>query len=82
MRGIFREVVGNDALTRDEVIAGITQRPRFEHLGEHMRSGWGTVFKPLAWQGDLVFGPNKGTRPDVHGSRDRQQTMEGPAGRQ
>ncbi len=63
MRGIFREVVGNEALTREEVITGITQRPRFEHLGEHMRSGWGTVFKPLAWQGDLVFGPNKGTRP-------------------
>ena len=63
MRGIFREVVGDGALTREEVIAGITQRPRFEHLGEHMRSGWGTVFKPLAWQGDLVFGPNKGTRP-------------------
>jgi hypothetical protein len=63
MRGIFREVVGDDALTREEVIAGITQRPRFEHLGEHMRSGWGTVFKPLAWQGDLVFGLNKGTRP-------------------
>jgi hypothetical protein len=63
MRGIFREVVGDRALTREEVIAGITERPRFEHLGEHMRSGWGTVFKPLAWQGDLVFGPNKGTRP-------------------
>jgi hypothetical protein len=63
MRGIFREVVGDRALTREEVIAGITQRPRFEHLGEHMRSGWGTVFKPLAWQGDLVFGPNKGSRP-------------------
>jgi len=28
-----------------------------------MRSGWGTIFKPLAWQGDLVFGPNRGTRP-------------------
>jgi hypothetical protein len=63
MRGIFRDVVGDSALTREEVIAGITQRPRFKHLGEHMRSGWGTVFKPLAWQGDLVFGPNKGTRP-------------------
>lgn len=62
MRGIFREVVGDKALTREDVIAGITSRPGFEHLGEHMRSGWGTVFKPLAWQGDLVFGPSQGTR--------------------
>lgn len=62
MRGIFREVVGDQALTREDVIAGITQRPGFEQLGEHMRSGWGTVFKPLAWQGDLVFGPSQGTR--------------------
>jgi hypothetical protein len=27
-----------------------------------MRSGWGTIFKPLAWQGDIVFGPSQGNR--------------------
>src|SRR5262245_17938002 len=63
MRGIFREVVGDKALTREEVIPLITQHRGFEHLDEAMRSGWGTIFKPLAWQGDLVFGPNRGTRP-------------------
>jgi hypothetical protein len=63
MRGIFREVVGDRALTREEVIPLITKHRGFEHLDEAMRSGWGTLFKPLAWQGDLVFGPNRGTRP-------------------
>jgi hypothetical protein len=27
-----------------------------------MRSGWGTLLKPLAWQGDLCYGPSRGTR--------------------
>jgi len=27
-----------------------------------MRSGWGTLLKPLAWQGDLCFGPSQGNR--------------------
>ena len=27
-----------------------------------MRSGWGTLLKPVAWQGDLCFGPQSGTR--------------------
>ena len=27
-----------------------------------VRSIWGTLFKPYAWQGDLCFGPSQGTR--------------------
>jgi hypothetical protein len=27
-----------------------------------MRSGWGTLLKPYAWQGDLCFGPSQGNR--------------------
>ena len=32
------------------------------HVGEGLRSGWGTLLKPLAWQGDLCFGPSQGSR--------------------
>ena len=32
------------------------------HLGDALRSGWGTLLKPLAWQGDLCFGPSRGNR--------------------
>src|SRR4029079_4148823 len=39
------------------------------HIGDEMRSGWGTLLKPVAWQGGLCFGPQVGThvtfmRPD------------------
>jgi hypothetical protein len=62
MRAAARDVLGTQALTREQLIAGITQHKGFAHLGEAMRSGWGTVFKPLAWQGDLAFGPAQGQR--------------------
>jgi hypothetical protein len=62
LRAITRDVLGTDALTREELTAQITRHIGFEHLGDAMRSGWGTVFKPLAWQGDLAFGPPKGQR--------------------
>src|SRR5439155_27056596 len=45
-----------------------------DHLGQEVRSGWGALFKPLAWQGDLVYGPSAGTRvtftrPELASSR-------------
>ncbi|HYI21190.1 MAG TPA: crosslink repair DNA glycosylase YcaQ family protein [Candidatus Limnocylindrales bacterium] len=70
LREVVTEVLGDEALTREELIAGITAKRRFRHMGEAMRSGWGTVLKPLAWQGDIVFGPSRGRnvtfmRPNV-----------------
>ncbi|HUR20694.1 MAG TPA: crosslink repair DNA glycosylase YcaQ family protein [Vicinamibacterales bacterium] len=62
LRAITREILGTDPLTREELIAQITRHRGFEHLGEAMKSGWGTVFKPLAWQGDICFGPSRGQR--------------------
>jgi len=62
LRGIVREVLGKKALTREELIVGVTERRGFEHLGEPLRHSWGTVLKPFAWQGDLVFGPSQGNR--------------------
>jgi len=48
----------------------IVKEPRLSHLSEELRSGWGTLFKPLAFQGELCYGPSQGsrvtfTRPDV-----------------
>lgn len=62
MRSIVGEILGDLALTREELTAEVTKRPGLDHIGEALMSGWGTLLRPLAWQGDLVFGPNRGTR--------------------
>jgi Winged helix DNA-binding domain len=48
-RGLTREELG-DAVGR---LAG-------EHARDLMASGWGTLLKPVAMEGGLVFGPNRG----------------------
>jgi hypothetical protein len=62
LRGVVREALDGAPLTREELIAAVTARRRLGHVGDALRSGWGTLLKPLAWQGDLCFGPNRGTR--------------------
>ncbi len=62
LRSIVGEILGDRALTREELVAEVTKRPGFDHLGDALKSGWGVVLKPLAWQGDIVFGPSRGTR--------------------
>jgi hypothetical protein len=74
LRGIVRDSLGEEALTREELIEHVTRHRGYEHLGDALRSGWGTIFKPLAWQGDIVNGPARGgrvtfVRPEV-ASRD------------
>jgi hypothetical protein len=70
MRAVVREALAGPALTREELIAAIVAERKLSHLAEELRSGWGTLFKPLAFQGDLCQGPGRGsrvtfTRPDV-----------------
>jgi hypothetical protein len=62
LRDISGEILGDRALTREELIAEVCVRPGYEHLGDAFRSGWGTLLKPLAWQGYLVQGPMRGQR--------------------
>ena len=62
LRSIVAEILGDRALTREELVAEVTSRPGFGHLGQALKSGWGVVLKPLAWQGDICFGPSRGTR--------------------
>jgi hypothetical protein len=62
LRPAVRDALDGTPLTREELVAAIEAQPGFEHLGEALRSGWGTLLKPFAWQGDLCFGPPRGTR--------------------
>ena len=62
LRGIVREEIAERPLTREELIEAVGRRRGFKAVAEGLRSGWGTLLKPIAWQGDLVFGPSTGTR--------------------
>jgi hypothetical protein len=62
MRVVARDALDGRSLTREELSAAMVKRPRLRHIGQEMASGWGTLLKPLAWQGDLCFGPSRGNR--------------------
>jgi hypothetical protein len=62
LRGAVRETLEGTVLTRDELVAAVIGRRGLAHVGEAIGSGWGTLLKPLAWQGDLCFGPSRGNR--------------------
>jgi hypothetical protein len=57
LRETVREALAGGPLTRDELGAAVTARPEFRHLGFAFGDGSGTLLKPLAWQGDMSFGP-------------------------
>lgn len=70
----MREALDGRPLTREELVAAVTAKRGFGHVGDAIRSGWGTLLKPLAWQGDLCYGPTQGNRvtfmlPDAASSR-------------
>lgn len=74
LRRAARDALDGTVLTREELVTAVTVRRGLGHLGEALRSGWGTLLKPLAWQGDLCFGPSGGTRatfmrPEIASSR-------------
>ena len=62
LRGAARVALADGPLTREELVTAIVAQRGFRHAGESLRSSWGTVLKPLAWQGDLCHGPSQGTR--------------------
>jgi len=68
------EALDGQVLTREELVDEVVRRTGSGHLAELMRSGWGTLLKPVAWQGYLCQGPPRGsrvtfTRPDSWSSR-------------
>jgi winged helix DNA-binding protein len=62
LRHDVRAILDGRVMTREELNAEIVKRPGYGHLADHLKSGWGMLFKPLAWQGDICFGPSRGTR--------------------
>jgi hypothetical protein len=62
LRAVVRDALDGKALTRGELIEAVIARRGYGHLGDALRSGWGTLLKPYAWQGDLCFGPSQGNR--------------------
>jgi hypothetical protein len=62
LRVAVRDALDGAILTREALGAEIVRRPGLGHVGQALRSGWGTVLKPLAYQGDLCFGPSDGNR--------------------
>ncbi|MEV4238655.1 MULTISPECIES: winged helix DNA-binding domain-containing protein [unclassified Nocardia] len=56
------QVLDGVVLSRDELVDALVADPAFHRLGEELRSGWGALLKPLAWQGALCHGPAQGNR--------------------
>lgn len=62
LRDVVREALDGAVLSREELVAAVSRARGLRHVADGLRSGWGTLLKPLAWQGDLCFGPSRGTR--------------------
>ena len=62
IRTATREALDGARLTREELVTAIAAQRGLRELAAELRSGWGTLLKPLAWQGDLCFGPSRGNR--------------------
>jgi hypothetical protein len=86
LRHAARAALEGGPLTRDELVTAIVAQRGLGHVGEALRSGWGTLLKPLAWQGDICFGPSRGSRvtfvrpedasPRWRGLRDPEQAAQ------
>ena len=57
LREAVREALAEGPLTRHELGDAVTARRRFRHLGFAFTDRSWTLMKPLAWQGDMSFGP-------------------------
>jgi Winged helix DNA-binding domain len=62
LRRAAGDALADGPLMREELIDAVTARRGLKHVGQALRSGWGTLLKPLAWQGSLCFGPSRGNR--------------------
>jgi hypothetical protein len=57
------QALADGPMTRQELIAAVgkaSSRSRSEQMQAILRSGWGTILKPVARSGLLCFGPNRG----------------------
>jgi hypothetical protein len=56
------DVLDDQVLTRDELVTAVGERLGHSDLEAELRSGWGAVLKPVAWQGALCHAPTDGNR--------------------
>ena len=60
LRDTVAEALDGATLTRERLIESIVADRALAGLAAELRSGWGTLLKPLAWQGVLCYGPSDG----------------------
>jgi hypothetical protein len=56
------DALADKVLTREQLVAEVAGRLGRPDLEEELRSGWGAVLKPIAWQGMLCHAPATGNR--------------------
>ncbi len=55
------EILSNGPLTRRQFVQALDERLKSPQLNTFLVKGsWGQAFKPLAWKGELCFGPGNG----------------------
>jgi hypothetical protein len=59
LRETVRDALADGPLTRDGLGAAVTRKAAYRHLRPVFDDGAGTLLKPLAWQGDMSFGPSR-----------------------
>lgn len=64
-----RLALDGQCLTREQLAFEVARQTHAAHLEDKLRSGWGDLLKPAAYQGYLCFGPSQGrnvtfVRPD------------------
>lgn len=62
LRAAVREALADGPLTRDEFAARVAAHARFRHLHGALTDSSATLLKPLAWLGELSFGPSRDGR--------------------
>ena len=62
LRRAIRNALEGEPLTRVELAEAVIAQRGLGRVGEALRSSYGELLKPLAWQGDLCFGPSRDTR--------------------
>jgi hypothetical protein len=65
------QVLSSEPMTREQLALAMAEYTGSEELRQLVQAkGWGTPLKPLAWRGDLCFGPSRGKNVTfVHPSR-------------
>jgi hypothetical protein len=57
-----RVALGGSGMTREQLVEAIVEETQEPRLAELLRSGWGALLKPAAFQGHLCYGPNTGQK--------------------